>query len=295
MKGAWTWMRTRAAPTVVGALAIGLLGGAALGFAPLKRRVGALKGAQPAIEVEWPPLVGHRSAAETDPPATWMPAGERMALEMMLAQSISGDPFDAASLKRGHEALMATGWFAEAPTIRREREGRVIVTGAWRTPAAVVRHEGTERLVSRDGRLLRLEYASGSSGALRVISGVTFGPPRLERAARPAYGEQWLGGDVQAALGLLELLRSSPAWPEVAGVDCGRFMDEGRLTVVTKDGAAIVWGSPPGTVAPGEQRDSVKLHRLTSLLGDEAWISAGRPRAELFTPYVLIDESAGRE
>lgn len=284
--GAIAW----ASRAAVGALVIGVGLGAALGYGPLARRVGAMRAAQVRAVVHWPLLAGKEQADATDASATWMPAGERRALEQMVQFVVTPDPFDRASLEEARRALEATGWFEDGLTLRRAPGGEVDVSGVWRVPTAAVRSGGVDRLVSRDGRLLRLDYPAGGAGGLRVVIGAWATPPDDESGS-PAYGETWKGGDVQAALRLLDLLRSSPAWTHVAGVDVADFMKSGRLAIITAGGSRLVWGSPPGSPAPGEQPDSVKLARLTNLLNSPDWVRAGRPSADLYTPYVMIDAS----
>ncbi|TVQ32666.1 MAG: hypothetical protein EA376_04695 [Phycisphaeraceae bacterium] len=292
----WTWsgVGRRAGAIGAAALVIGALGGAVLGYAPLKERVGALRADPLVVKFEWPPLAGHKRAGDVSPPATWLPEGERWRLEQAVRATVSPDPFDLESLDRARATLLATGWFANELELQRRPGGVIDVRGVWRTPAAVVRWEGADRLVSRDGRLLRLTYPPGEAGSLRIITGTWAGPPPSERGGLD-YGATWLGGDVQAAIKLLETIRATSAWPHVSGVDVSAYLNRGRLAIITRDGARLVWGASPGEAAPGEQPDDVKLARLTTLIDDPAWINAGRPNADLYTPYVLIDETAVRE
>lgn len=273
---------------LVGLLVVGALGGAALGYRPLERRVAELRSSDPAIEFLWPARadVGERDTRDEE--KTWLPPSEREALRRLAAMSISRDPFDDASLAEAHHALRSTGWFESGPTVRRTPRGKVEVSGVWRVPAAVVRQGGKDRLVTRDGKLLKLEYPEGGAGTLRVISGVWAEPPRSTTTGGFAYGEPWLGGDVQAALALLDKLRTSPAWVYVIGVDTRHYQRNGHLIVASSGGGEIVWGAAPGVKAPGEQPEEVKLARLTALLTNAQWIRDGRPTAELYTPVVMV-------
>ncbi len=103
------------------------------------------------------------------------------------------------------------------------------------------------------------------------------------------------GGDVEASVALLDQLRASPSWVFVAGIDASRFARTQILSVVTTDGAEVVWGSAPGAPAIGQVEQSVRLARFEALVRDPSWAAAGQPRVELHLPRPVINESAARE
>jgi hypothetical protein len=256
-----------------------LAGVAAVSYAPLRRHVADLRAAEVIAEFDWP---GEKE--------TWLPPVEQARLMEIVAGMVNPDPFDGDSLQAAAEALMETGWFESIEALRREHAGVVRVQGEWRLPAAVVRVGGREVLVSRRGALLPMEYPVGGGWPMRFIQGVWDGPPRRNEGSY-AFGGVWTGGDVQASISLLAFLRQSDAWSSVAGIDCTGFMEHGRLAIVTVHGGEVVWGAPPGTGAPGEEDDSLKKSRFERLMTDPGWISAGRPRIEIYPSVVLIDEN----
>jgi hypothetical protein len=139
-------------------------------------------------------------------------------------------------------------------------------------------------VVSRGARRLPLTYPAGGAGPLRFISGVW--------GSAPGVGEVWSGGDVEAAIELLALLRQSPAWTHVAGIDASRYVRSQMLTILTTTGAKVVWGSAPGERPTGQVDHETRLARFEALMDDPAWIAAGRPRVELHLPRPVINESA---
>ncbi len=267
-----------------------LISAVLLGVGPIKDRVGDLRADPIDVVFAWPALAG-ASLAAPDAPRTWMPEDERWRLEQIVRISVSLDPFDSDSLQLAQQELAATGWFAHGPIVRRRAHGLIEVTGPWRAPAAVVRAGANDLLISADARLLPITYRAGAAGTLPVMLGVWGGPP-MTAEGELVYGARWIGDDLAASLRLLGALRASAAFDKVQAIDAGDFDREQRLTIVTSDGARVVWGHPPGTGADGEPADDVKLARFESLLSDVGWIHAGRPLARLYTPYVLIDETA---
>jgi len=274
------------------AVVIGSGVGAALGLAPLKQRVAELRADPLVVKFDWPAMrADGASASETsvnDSPRTWLPLGERRRLVELVSSAAALDPFDVESLDRARGALTATGWFHEPPRLRRATGGVLEVSGRWRRPGAVVRAGQWDYLVSQEGRLLSLRYKPGQAGPLRVILNTFSGPPIDERG-RLRFGSTWSGGDVEAALATLALLRRSPAWDRIAAIDASAFLDEGSLTIVTQSGGRIVWGAPPGAEAPGEVGDQTKLDRVAQALDNPAWKNADRPRVHINMPKMLID------
>lgn len=269
-------LRSGAARAGGWALLIAAGGALALGAGPLERRAGEVRADPLEARLDWPAAPGADR--------TWLPASERRRLSDLLLSTVALDPTDAGTLAEARERLLRTGWFEPDLTLRRRPGGVIEVDAVWREPAAVVRHGGAEHVVSSSARRLPLTYAEGGAGPLRHIARPWGDPP-------PA-GEVWTGGDVQAAIDLLALLRSSPTWPRVAGVDVGDYARRQLLAVVTTSGARVVWGSAPGEVPTGQVPHETRLARFEALLDDPAWLAAGRPRVELYLPRPVINESA---
>ncbi|MCB9848263.1 MAG: hypothetical protein H6814_07590 [Phycisphaeraceae bacterium] len=266
------------------ALVTVIAAGAALGVGPLREHVGDTRADPLDVRFQWPTLSG-----ETQ---TWLPQSIQHNLIETVLTRCSPNPLDTESLEEAQWALLQTGWFPEpGPTVTRRPRGVIDVAGAWRAPAAVVRVGSVDHLVAWGGELLPPEYRAGTAWPLRVIEHPWASPP-TDSAGQRRPGQTWVGGDVQAGLDLLALLRTRRAWEHVAGVDIGGFLDHNMLVIRTTEGAEVAWGAAPGAAAPGEQPDAEKLHRFDALLGNSAWINAGRPRVDLYTPYVYFDESA---
>lgn len=251
-------------------------GALALGAAPLEERAGEIRADPLEARLDWPAAPG----AER----TWLPASEQRRLTELLLATVDIRPTNGESLRIARERLLNAGWFEPDLALRRLPGGVIDVDATWRQPAAVVRHGGAEHVVSTDARRLPLTYPEGSAGPLRFISRPWGDPP-------PA-GETWTGGDVQAAIELLALLRTSSAWARVGGVDVGDYARRQMLTVVTTSGARVVWGSAPGLVPTGQVDHETRLARFEALLDDPAWLAANRPRVELHLPRPVINESA---
>lgn len=276
----WAWTRR----LVAGALIVGALGGAAMAIQPLESRAASIRADPLEIRFDWPAL--------SDGEGTWMPESERWALERIARAHVSLNPLDHASLRAAVAALRGAGWFAEGPRLRRLPGGVIRVEGSFRTPAAAVRWGGRDRLVSRNGRLLRLDYPPGGAGALPVIKGTFAGPPPRENGA-PDYGGLWVGLDVQDALELLTyVMRSDIVRPHVEAIDVSRHAESGRLMIVTRDGARLLWGRSPGEAHPGEPEASEKLRRFEALVADPAWRKARGAVLRLDGPITMYDATA---
>ncbi len=270
---------------IAGAALLSIIGAsAAFGVGPLREHLGSTRADPLEIRFNWPTISGDTQ--------TWLPASIQQQLTDTVLVRLSADPFDTDSLEEAQWALRHSGWFPEpGPTISRKPRGVIEIVGVWRAPAAVVRVGAIEHLVASGGELLPPEYRAGTAWPLRTIEGAWAGPPTDSAGVRRP-GEAWVGGDVQAGLDLLAMLRSTEGWSHVAGIDVDGFLQDNLLVIRTTEGAEIVWGGAPGSGTPGEQPDAEKLSRFTALQSNGAWVNAGRPRVDLYTPYVYFDESA---
>lgn len=268
---------------LLGALVVGI----ALGRGPMLAEASALKQAPVRVSIEWPLLAPTSSPAKpgqpairqaglSTVPATWLDTGSQSKLLRLAYDSLADlaeKPFDAASIERTQKAMMETGWFARPCQVLRQPDGRVVIRGDWREPAAAVRFGDHDYLVSAKGERLPPEYPPEGSG-LKVLIG-----PELEA---PGVGELWLGGDVQAGLALLECLRKTPAsqrrdvLDQVHAIDVSEFSMKKRLIIVTDTGSRIMWGGEPGTFVPGQAPDAVKLDRLAWMIQSHGRIDAAR-------------------
>lgn len=279
----------RAGALVFAAIVLTLTLGWFFGRDALQRRVAEERAEPVTLRIAWPTVSGDRSR-------TWMPESVRREIEQTVLSRVSPDVFDRGSLESARAALEATGWFERVDSVRRH-EGNVIeVQGAWRTPLAVVRQDGRDIVVGTHGALLPLHYAPGGAGAgLKVIENVGARPP-IRADGSPAFGAPWPGGEVQASLALLDAMRrafsATRVWPQIAGVDAAQFARSGRLALVTDTGARVVWGAPPGVIAPGEESADKKIARLVHLAnGPTERIDGGERWIEIYSALVYIDAS----
>ena len=284
----WGRLAHRAGNFAFVALVLAIFAGWSLGVGPLKARVESAHDAPVTPAFAWPPLGGVAQG-------TWLPSNSQRQLEEIVRRTVSPGVFDQASMEEARVALARTGWFSEPPTLRRERGNVIEVAGAWRTPYAVVRQRNRDYRVSARAELLPIDYEVGGAGpGFRAIIGAEFGPPTLDGRSF-AYGEAWIGGDVQAAISLLATLRQhfagSRVWEQVAAIDVSEHRRNGKLSIITDRGSRVVWGAAPGTVAPGEQTSVEKLERLAHLAnGPSGRIDAGARRVEIHGALVYVDE-----
>lgn len=277
---------TRAVLSAAGAIAVG--GGSiatgVLGVPYVMRDTnGRLIRAEQSVRVAWP---------ESASGGTWMPADMRDSILLLVSEELaaSRDVISRQSLSRVGEALVETGWFVGTPTVARERGGVVSVTGVWRTPAAVVRHQGRDRLISWSGELLPVEYAIGESPLIAII-GVTQPPPR-DTEGRLDHGRRWESDSLKAALDLLRLLTGQPYSGQVGAIDVsGLGGGDNRIVIVTDKGSRVVFGTRPGVnaVDRGEVTVPRRLENLAELFRMTGRIDANLPHVEVFRQHVLLD------
>lgn len=274
-------------------LALGLIAGAALGFDTLRSSAAAERTAEsadrantPRFVVHWPPMpetvVAEARRQGYTGPVTWLDRDSRSEIETIVRTLATSDPFDHESLATIQRGLMSTGWFAEPVRVARQRDGSIDVRGVWRVPAAAVRTNNADRLVTRSGRLLSPKYLNDRSG-LKVVLGASAEPPQL--------GESWPVGDVQPGLELLEYLRAMPGYEQVYAVDVSEFLSKGSLVVVTTTGTRVLWGGRIGEFHPGQAPDQTKRLRLAELFVRFGRIDAGQALIDLRTedgPYVVL-------
>lgn len=271
-----------------GLVLLGMVGGWVVGREALERHVASLTARAGDVRFNWPIALapGQKKPAS---PQTWLPPALQRDLARIAAAEIGADPFDQASLERARQALLATGWFAGIPSVKRTAGGHVDITANWRLPAAVVQHRGREYLVAVGGEVLRLPSRTPvQKGSMPVITGPRTPPPSDTRGI--LYGVPWPGGDVVAAIELLRHLRQIPEYTRLAGVDLASFADSGHLTLITDSGAKIVWGSALSELGPGEVPADTRRARLRDIL--QTRFDQSQRLIEIYTPVVLVDKTA---
>lgn len=274
--------RRKVASILTGAIMVTAAAGLLLAHSTLRRRFSSEPHPPVKIAIQWPL---HRD--EHGRLVTWMSDALKQSIQRVAQANLTSDPLDAVALRLTSEALMATGWFEAPPTVARSTGGQVNILGRWRAPVAVVRSDDREWLVSAKGELLPLDFEVGGSG-LKYID--------RPFAPRPAAGEKWTGGDVEAALSLLGILQDTAADPQVAGIDASQYVSHKRLTIVTDQGNRVVWGAAPSDWAPAEPSRQVKLQRLLALRADPKFggrIDASFPLIDLTSPRGVMIDRAG--
>lgn len=236
------------------------------------------------VEYEWP-------AAGADRPGTWLPEAVQRDLLRLAERELdrNPDPYSAEGLRRIAEAAAGTGWFDQIESVRREADGVVRVKGVWRTPAAVVRHDGRDFLVSRRGEVLPMTFEEGQS-TLRAIVGGRLEPVRVNGRVLP--GTVWPGADIRAGLDLLATVSSRPWASQIAAVDVSEYLSRKQLVLVTKRDGRVVWGAGVDETVPGEVSAEAKLKRLDYIQAHFGAVDARHRIVEIAGPRVLVDDTA---
>ncbi|MFZ2875724.1 MAG: hypothetical protein WAZ94_14715 [Phycisphaerales bacterium] len=260
-----------------------MLVGATLGMKPLEARATALSDAGVHVAIRWPALRAGQDG-------TWLPQADQEVL-LDLAQDALGpipDRFSAAPLGAVSATLGATGWLEGDPTVRRTGPASFIVEGEWRIPAAVVRWQDKDYLVSWDARRMPPVY-DHDRARLPVILGSRVGPPT---PTGEAGSDAWAGEGIGAALELIEVVSAQKWAAQIRAVDISTYADDSILKLVTTDGGRVVWGGRPRKPRLGEVTTQQKLVHLAQLNHDHKRVDAGYPLIYINTQRVQFDSSA---
>jgi|GEM_PF-545840 len=227
-----------------------------------------------------------KPGAESPVPAarTWMPEQfqEQLLTTGMRALGGAPDPLSREPLDRLGSAMAESGWFAGVPTIERHENGKIMVKGLWRVPAAVVRVDDKDHLISWDARPMPVVYEQALSG-LRVISGAALGPT-LKPDGTKDFSKAWAGEDVEAAIELLALLVQQPYANQIAGIDLSMYASKKWLVIDTTMGTRIIWGGRPSKPLNGECSTNHKLAKIEKLRREVGRIDAGVGAIEVWWP-----------
>lgn len=249
---------------------LAILLGLVIGRPAMLREAARLKSTPVRLKFQWPPLAippgGSSHEGLDGVPNTWLDVKSRLELERIVLSHVSDDPFDAQGIRDAQQALLTTGWFDRRCVVTRDPDNTIRVEGDWREPVAAVRFGNMDYLVAAHGERLPPSYQPDASG-LKALIGPQIAPPKL--------GDDWIGGDVQAGLSLLQFLRTMPFYHQVAAVDVSEYTARKRLLIVTDRGSTILWGGEPGNFHPGQARDDQKRTRLLRLYRDSGRIDRG--------------------
>lgn len=265
-------------------LIAGIIVGVAVGVRPLERVAAGVTGAtNPTVEIVWP---------EWKPGQTWLPRQFQDEL-LRLARNALGDearPFSGEPLASVGMAMAQSGWFDGTPTVERVNAKTIRVTGTWRTPAAVVRRDGKDYLVSWKGRRMPPVYQPDQSGFPVILDPVMAAPVTAEGA--PEYASAWPGEDIAASLELLRAVVAQPWANQVKAIDASRFSDDSTLALVTSYNTRIEWGGRFSKPRLGEAPTQEKVDRLAYLFREHGRIDAGYPIVEVWQRHLLFDRRA---
>lgn len=268
-------------------LGVGLLAGATLGMKPLEAKAAsAMGGGPPKVTIAWPRIEG------APPESTWLPKADQETLTALVLDA-AGDnpaPFSPAPLARISNALDASGWFARPPRVSRTTGGSILIEGDWRIPAAVVRWNSKDYLLSWEAMPMPAAYEPDAA-RLPVILGSPAGPPTTPDGARDLR-TPWSGEGIGAALELIQTVLTQPWAKQVRGVDLSSYGTDGVLKLVTVEGSRVVWGGRPSKPRMGEVTTAQKLVHLAQIDHDHKRIDAGYPLIFINTQRIQFDTTA---
>lgn len=236
------------------------------------------------------------------------PDGLHQGLQRVVAEHISDNPMAGSDLQAAADVLQRCAWVKEVHRIRRLPGNRIEVYAQYREPVAAVEAPGLQQgekayyLVDREGvRLLAESYRRDEIRAqgFALIQGV--------RTSPGAVGEPWPGrasqspdGDgaaaqVEAALAVIDMLRSRPYLEQIEAVDAGRFDAKGRvrLMLLAQNGGEVEWGLPPGRESALEPSAERKLAYLDAVYQSQRAIAAPDKRVMINRDVVWIQPSGG--
>lgn len=288
----WTQFATALASFGLFVLLLGVLAGVVVGQRPLEKRAAALPGARATtIVIRWPQV----KASEDGSPLTWVPDRERQALQEVAMLALSGDleRYSSDPLERVGKAMTSSGWFTDRPTVRRSVGGVIEIDGAWRVPAAVVRREGVDQLISWDGFPMPITAQSGTT-AFPVIDSPALPAPQAGYG-KVDYNTAWPGEDIAASLELLALVLRQPWASQVSGIDLSSFPVQRSLAITTTYGTRVVWGGRATRPALGEVSTEQKLAHMQELFEKHRRIDAGYPMIFVNNAKLQFDISATAE
>lgn len=227
---------------------------------------------------------------------TWMRQSPWVSREIArtVADTVSSDPLDGASLRRAAAKLRENPWIAQVVQVHRLAGGKVVVEAAYRTPVAFIRANDGYHLVDARGVMLTQAYEpyQVSKVGLPVVTGVKQAPPRV--------GQPWPGHAVTSALSLVLLLERQ-AWSNqikayhvLSGnaADVPALPGAGvRLQLVTAHGL-VRWGPAPGEEPVGHPGAATKLNCLASLVRQTGTIDDRGKVVDLLYGDVRVTDSA---
>lgn len=201
----------------------------------------------------------------------WMSPEVRARVATAVAEQVSSNPLDGASLREAARALASEPWVARVERVQRLASGKVEVRADYRQPMAVVEGLDGYHLVDDQGYKLPGLYYRDQVGrlGLPLIVGVQAAPP-----GRP--GQQWPGDDLQAGLDLVKLLAGERFFNQIESFDVGTRDNRGRLRLALRTRTGMVlWGLPVGQESAVEQSAMTKVSWLRRVNAEKGSVDAG--------------------
>lgn len=237
------------------------------------------------VNIQWPQA---DPADKSQDAKSWVPMPVRDELLALATRELEkhSDPYSPAGLHAVSDTLMGTGWFEEVTAVRRTAEG-ISIAAHWRTPAAVVRRNGVDYLISQGGYLLPVSYQRGQAPVIAIV-GASQEPPMIGGQLAP--GIVWAGDDIRAAISTLAAIAGRPWRNQVTAIDVSDYATKKKLALVTKWNGRAVIGGAPGDIVPGEVTLELKLRRLDELVRQFGQIDAKHRLVEVAGPVMLVDD-----
>jgi len=248
----------------------------------------ALLGAAVGAAIAVPSLVARADAARSSNgiavqfvgAPSWMSPQDLAPLEELVREELSGSPFDHDGLRVAADGIRASGWFDSISQVRRASLSTVEVIASWVEPTALVHDSAGDHLIDSRGRLLPRSYLPSSAPSFPRIVGA--------HAARPPVpGQRYSGGEIEAALALLQAIDNRPFRTQISAVDLSRYRSDGSIVLITGRDARIRWGRAPGEGSAAEVPTHQKLAYLQFLYDHYGRIDAlGDGELDLTGDYV---------
>ncbi|MAT80565.1 MAG: hypothetical protein CMJ29_02835 [Phycisphaerae bacterium] len=179
-------------------------------------------------------------------------------LQSLGESQLQGTSLSRADLEATRDQLLSSGFFHEILQVRRSGQNEVTVDATLVTPMARVRDRHGTTLIDQTARVL--PPGCGVSGDVHVVTIIN---PRYSRPTSP--GDTWNGGDLSAAMRVLDHIQQAHWIHQVQAIDLSRYPATGSLVLITDNGSRVIWGSAPGDEKAMESLLDRKVARLDRL------------------------------
>ena len=216
------------------------------------------------------PAIGRRVEQPVDQvevrfehPPLWAGPSLMEHLRSVGESQLQGTSLSRADLEATRQRLLDSGFFQEVTQVRRSGRQEVTIDATLVTPMARVRDRHGTTLIDHAARVL--PAGCGVSGDVHVVTIIN---PRYSRPTHPR--ETWSGGDLTAAMRVLDHIQQAEWIQQVEAIDLSRYPATGSLVLITDNGSRVIWGSAPGDERAMEsllERKVARLDRLYQISG----------------------------